>query len=208
MPRPTLTDVQLQNQRQRLTDAALALYRSRGLEAVSLRRVAARLRMSHVTPYRYFDSKDDLLAAMKTDVFLRFADHLRLAVEAWVAPLQRVRSLCLSVVEFARDQPQDYRLIFSLHQPPITRYPQLRAAWMSTAEFVIALCQEAIDAGQLRGDVRTWAHLAWSSLHGLLSLHVANLLVLDRDIDALVEPLIRTLMKPIVGNKSTQEASQ
>ena len=37
-----------------LVDAGLALYRSAGLEAVSLRRLADAVGISHTLPYRYF----------------------------------------------------------------------------------------------------------------------------------------------------------
>jgi AcrR family transcriptional regulator len=194
MPRPTLTEAQVAVQRRRLTDAALSLYRGCGYEAVTLRRVGAKLRMSHVTPYRYFESKDDLFAAMKAQIFVRFGEHLKQAAGTGGGPVARLRNVCLSAVEFARHHPEDYRLIFSLRQPPIAQYPGLREAWMNTADFVISLFQDAIDAGRLQGDARTWAHTAWSSIHGLLSLHVANLLVLGRDIDDLVDPIIRTLL--------------
>jgi len=194
MARPALSDAQLARQRRRLTAAALDLYRTRGYEAVTLRRVATRVRMSHVTPYRYFESKDELLAAMKADVFAKFAEHMRVAAESAVRPIDRLRRLYLSVFDFARRHPADYRLIFSLRQPLIARYPLLRAAWKDAADFVILTCQQAIDAGQLQGDATTWVHVAWSSIHGLLSLHVANLLILGRDFESLIEPVMQTLL--------------
>lgn len=49
---------------QDVADAALALLDAEGLEAVSFRRVAATLGVSHMTLYSYLDSKEDLLAAM------------------------------------------------------------------------------------------------------------------------------------------------
>jgi AcrR family transcriptional regulator len=194
MARPYLSESQITDQRCRLTQAALTLYRTRGYEALTLRGVAAQVGMSHFTPYRYFKSKDDLLAAIKTEVFLHFEQHLQIALDPLLAPIERLRRLCVAVVDYARLFPDDYRLIFALRQPPTRDYPDLQAVWRRTAEFVISACQEAIDAGQLQGDAITWAHVAWSAIHGLVSLHVANLLVLDRDIESLIEPILRALL--------------
>lgn len=47
-----------------VADAALAILDAEGVEAVSFRRVAGRLGVSHMTLYSYLDSKEDLLAAM------------------------------------------------------------------------------------------------------------------------------------------------
>lgn len=47
-----------------IADAALVLLDAEGLDAVSFRRVAGQLGISHMTLYSYLDSKDDLLDAM------------------------------------------------------------------------------------------------------------------------------------------------
>ncbi|HUR73265.1 MAG TPA: TetR/AcrR family transcriptional regulator [Sporichthya sp.] len=47
-----------------IADAALALLDSEGMEAVSFRRVAAELGVSHMTLYSYLDSKEALLDAV------------------------------------------------------------------------------------------------------------------------------------------------
>ncbi len=47
-----------------IADAALALLDAEGLEAVSFRRVATHLGVSHMTLYSYLDSKDALLDAV------------------------------------------------------------------------------------------------------------------------------------------------
>lgn len=47
-----------------IADAALALLDAEGLDAVSFRRVAGELGVSHMTLYSYLDSKDALLDAM------------------------------------------------------------------------------------------------------------------------------------------------
>src|SRR3954447_13952609 len=50
--------------REEIADAALALLDTEGLDAVSFRRVAGELGVSHMTLYSYLDSKEALLDAM------------------------------------------------------------------------------------------------------------------------------------------------
>jgi len=47
-----------------IVDRALAIADSDSVDAVSLRRLAAELNVSHMALYRYFDAKEDLLEAM------------------------------------------------------------------------------------------------------------------------------------------------
>lgn len=194
MARPALAAAEVQEQRERLIAAALALYRAQGYEAVTLRGLAAQLGISHVTPYRYFKSKEALFAAIRTEIYTHFADHLEAADRPDQPALVRLRSICLAVVDFGRRYPDDYRLIFSLRQPAASEYPELQKIRVRPMNYAIVICQQAIDSGQLQGDAKTWAHVAWSSIHGLLSLHVANLLMFGRSLDSLVEPLLSALL--------------
>ena len=50
--------------RNAMTDAALALFSEGGLDAVSMRGLAARLNISAMTPYHYFADKAELLSAL------------------------------------------------------------------------------------------------------------------------------------------------
>ena len=43
-------------------------------------------------------------------------------------------------------------------------------------------------------DDETIAHVLWSGVHGLLSLHLADQLVMTRTLDDLIEPLTQTLV--------------
>lgn len=59
--------IEQQDRRQRVIDAAFELGAERGYEAVQMRDVAATANVALATIYRYFSSKDHLLAAAMTD---------------------------------------------------------------------------------------------------------------------------------------------
>ena len=50
-----------------------------------MRQLAAELGVSPMTPYRYFEDKDDILAAVRANGFNRFAEALERAYEAGAA---------------------------------------------------------------------------------------------------------------------------
>ena len=195
MARPTLTDAQVEAGKQRLSALALQVYRSKGYRAVTLRELAALAGISYATPYRYFRSKDELFDHVRATVFTEFGEHLKMA-DSGDEPLVRLRSIVEAVVDFAERRPDDYRLIFGMRQVPPARGSMLDAAQKRVAKHVVSVCQAAVDAGQLQGDPLTLAHLAWASIHGLLSLHVSSLLRLGRRLDDLIPPLLDRLFPP------------
>jgi AcrR family transcriptional regulator len=64
------------DRRRRVIDAAFALGAERGYDAVQMRDVSARANVSLATIYRYFSSKDHLLAAAMTEWTAKLQDRL------------------------------------------------------------------------------------------------------------------------------------
>ena len=68
-----LDDAVLAQVRGRLCQAAESLLVAGGPSAVSMRAVAARLQVSPMTPYRYFESKEAMMNAVRVGGFERLA---------------------------------------------------------------------------------------------------------------------------------------
>ena len=199
MPRVQLTTAEEDAMRRRLADAALAIYRAEGLEALSFRRLADAMGLSHTLPYRYFPHKEALLMAMRRDCTLRF-EHFVREREALQAPLlQRIRSIAAGYVDYVQRNPADYLLIFATNQPPPDQYPELLAARRGLFDHVVEVLTLCVGAGELEGEPRQLAHQFWIALHGLMTLHVANQLVHGCTLEELVAPLIDRMLGQAAG---------
>ncbi|MGQ0697382.1 MAG: TetR/AcrR family transcriptional regulator [Panacagrimonas sp.] len=194
MPRAQLTVDELETMRSRLSEAALEIYRREGLEALSFRRLAEAAGISHTLPYRYFENKEALLARLRTDAVRRFEHFVRAREPALGAPLAKIRAVAAAYIEFVRAYPSDYVLIFATHQPPPDLYPELLAARRSLFEHAVEVVQQSIDEGEILGTARELAHAVWVSLHGLMTLHVANQLVHGYEMRDLVQPLMNRIL--------------
>lgn len=194
MPRAQLTADELETMRQRLAEAALSLYREEGLEAISFRRLADVMGLSHTLPYRYFENKDALLAEVRRSCFVRFEAHVR-AAEAGLGDVPaRIRAVTAAYVDFVSRWPADYQLMFSTEQPPPNQFPALLQARRALFEHIVEMVADGIEAGLLAGEARQLTHLVWVSIHGLMTLHVANQLVHGYTLHELIAPLIETFL--------------
>lgn len=194
MARPQLTDDVVDATRKRLVTLALALYRSEGLEAITFRRLADAAGISHTLPYRYFRNKEAVLVAMRVACTQHFDDFVRTRETAGASPMQQIREVAAAYVDFVSEHPDDYLLIFSLEQPPPSRYPELLAARRHLFDHATDVVQRAIDTGDLHGEARALTHLFWVSLHGLMTLHVAGQLVHGHDMNTLLDPLMQQML--------------
>lgn len=104
--------------RQRVVDAAMALGLEGGYEAVQMRDVAARAHVAMGTVYRYFTSKDHLLAATLVHWVEQLDQRLAQVPPRGATPSERVRDVLDRALRAMGRQPQLVSAVFmSLASP-------------------------------------------------------------------------------------------
>ena len=121
-----MSQKQIQAFRDRAIAAATELFEDLGYQAVTMRALAAKLGCSPMTPYRYFENKDELFVQVRREAFARFADRHRDAGKG-LRGSELLAKLGPTYVQFALDDPGSYRIMFELEQPPSGLYPDLDA---------------------------------------------------------------------------------
>ncbi len=187
MPRSPLTADQVEEFRARATRAATRLFAEHGFEGVTMRSLAAELECSPMTPYRYFENKEHLFAAVRTDAFRRFADAQAVASKQRGSARTRLRRLGRAYVEFALAEPDAYRTMFELRQAEAGVHPELDAEVERAFSYLVGAMSELVREGGARGDALTLAHMAWAQVHGIVSLHLAGKLTMGRSITELAK---------------------
>jgi AcrR family transcriptional regulator len=182
--------------RRAIIDATRAFITDEGLDAVSLRRIGARLEVTAPALYAYVSDKRDLLAAVAQEEF----DQLISAFEAVTDddPVARTRAYCRAYVAHARTNPELFKTMFlfqpdlGVGEPPASGSPSATAAF----ELPAAALREAIDAGTFRPVDPLLASLTmWVAVHGITDMVLMGFAVDDAFIDELVESTVDTLLR-------------
>lgn len=199
MARPSLSTQQVADIRLRLCGAALEVYRREGYDAASLRRLATDLGTSYTQAYRVFENKDELFAAVRLGCYARFNQRLLAGDPKDKTPMERLYALAGVILAYVQEHPADYQLMFSAEQPPLERFPELLAIRQEIFDYLVGIAEQAPTASRLADTPRTIIHMAWVALHGLLSLHAAGQLIHGHTLEDLVEPMLRTIIGPLIG---------
>lgn len=201
MGRKHLTSQEIEEFREAACRIALSLYATH--QDVTLRQLAAAMKCSPATPYRYFDHKEALFMAVRADCFVRFGDHLEESLSPISHALERLRALCHLYARYAHDFPTEFRLMFSLGQPDYDTYPWAQQAAQRGWQIVETTAHAAIDEGFLIGDPHTIAHLFWSSVHGVVMLSLSERLRMGFDHTTLIPPLVDALVRAHAPSTTT-----
>ena len=166
--------------RQRLIESGLALIERSGAQGLSLREVARESGVSHMAPYGFFRSKNELLSAIAAAGFALFAErHAEASGAAGDSPRAQIINSLLAYVQFALERPRLLRLMIGGQIPADERCDELRAAYGKSFKHYTLVMATAMARGELRaGDPAEAMFGAWSLVHGFTQL------VLGREFEA------------------------
>lgn len=155
-------------------DASLALIESEGIGAVSLRRVARIAGVSPGAPYHHFADRAELLGTLAARGFESLTERLLAAQAVSADPTAALRAMLDVYLQFAREQPAYFRLMF---RPELSQSDKPAAATKAAGHAALESLVDAV-ASYLREwslpDTLTYplSMLCWSVVHGLASLEL------------------------------------
>jgi AcrR family transcriptional regulator len=166
------------NLRQALIDGALVILGKEGVEAITLREVARRAGVTHAAPYRHFEGKEALLAAVAQEGFVQLKRDIETLAVAEGNSLDRLQHFGDAYLRFALKNPAHYRLMYGPELAHRAQHPGLHAASRDAFSILYAAVRACQDERTVReGDTVQVALTMWSMVHGL------SLLILDRQLE-------------------------
>lgn len=163
------------NLRQALVDAALAIARDSGLEAVTVREAGKRAGVSSGAPFRHFPSKMALMTAVAEEAMQRFRDEIAAELEraAGLPALERFRALGTAYLHWVIRNPTHFEVISVRRLIDFEGSELLVRLNDEIRGIMLALLTEAHGDGALRGDnVERLALQARAFVYGLVRMWV------------------------------------
>ena len=165
-----LTEAEISDFRGRFCAIAEREFLERGVEAVSMRSLAAAFGCSATTPYTYFRNKSEILAMVRALILNRLCERLEHTrcddgLEWGIAQRK-------AIVNFAFDEPESYRLVYDLYQSDESEYREMVEANSRAAKVVTGYVERMIEQGYLAGDATELGDLFFAELHGLIGLRM------------------------------------
>ena len=178
MPPKPKTELERQQLRTLIIDAARDLFVTRGIDAVSMREIAKKINYSATTLYNHFADKEAILQAVCDEDFLKLANGMR---EVMQLPdlIARIKALSHGYAMFALQNPNHYRLMFMTPRAPcnleITNIQQGNTEQDAYAQLKFVV-KEAFDAALFKPEITNFelvAQTLGASTHGVCSLEIA-----------------------------------
>jgi AcrR family transcriptional regulator len=168
-----------QELRQQILDTAREMFAAEGYEAVTMRKIAEAIEYSPTAIYLYFKDKNELINELCHSDFRTLAKEFQ-KIARIPDPVERLKLMGLSYIEFGLAYPNHYRLMF-MTPPPSKHTPEMEADRGNPEQdayaFLRLIVGECIAAARFREeytDVDAVSQVLWAAVHGIVSLRIAK----------------------------------
>jgi AcrR family transcriptional regulator len=183
--------------RQGILDAARTIMRETGIESLSIRTLAERVDYSPSAIYKYFDSKEAILAALREEGW-QLAEEMSAQVDyTGMTPTEIMIAAGMNYLRFARTYPEHYQLMFNSQYAG----PQSLDEVFNNPNFsgLTPLIEAGIKAGEISlPQGVTTLHvrlLAWFMVHGASMLEVSLMSTHREEFEQAAEDVMQAFAK-------------
>lgn len=167
------------DRRKAILKTAKAVFLSEGYERTTMRKIAARLRITPTTLYLHFPDKESLLREISNESFALLETALQEVMETHENSLDALSRMLDAYVQFGLSHPQEYRFLLMTEKPkkapPQRLDPNAFIEGEDRGMRSLALLEKQIgrlmDLGHIRRDKpAVVAEAVWAAAHGLVAL--------------------------------------
>jgi AcrR family transcriptional regulator len=114
MPRPKLTEEEINAMREAIIEGAFAILQEQGPDKLSIRAIAERVGVSHMVLYSYFENREEIFTALRNYARLHhLARHQEALARAQEGASREVmREALEGYVQFSHERPHDFHFIW------------------------------------------------------------------------------------------------
>jgi len=187
-----------QEMRDKIIDAAIAMFLQEGYEKTSIRNIAEKIEYSPATIYLYYKDKDELLYDVQKQAFEQMSAVFQKKITA-TDPFERLEQLCHTYVWFGINNPELYDLMFIIKAPMNSIEDQEWHNGKDALDTLINCVAECIEHKYIQfKDARVAALSIWAMGHGLISLDIRCRIKEDIIGDVTKEEMINTCITQYV----------
>ena len=152
--------------RQQLLDAVRSLVEEKGAENFSIAEAARLAGVSSAAPYRHFQDKPEILKALVLDEMDGMAGNMRAVMQPHPrASIERIEALGFSYIEYAREHPGLFRLVFGISESHEGDC-ELEEKGQGVFSIVIETVAEYLGILPTDEEATRIAYLLWTVVHG------------------------------------------
>jgi len=200
---PSKRELQREERRSQILDAALTVFSSKGFHATNVSDVAAQAGVSQGTIYWYFDSKEELFTAAMLSVLTDFGQEALASLEVCETASEKLRALGQRMEEFV-GRVEGISIMFLGYWASSSSREEAGRFWVDVLveykDIIVDIIEEGVGNGEFR-PVDAEA-LVWALMAAYDGLAAYMMLMPDMDVGGVSQALVETLLAGLTGGSA------
>jgi AcrR family transcriptional regulator len=184
-----------------IISAAITLIKKKGSTSISLREVSKKAGVSHAAPYRHFNNKNDLLAAIAQKGFEKLKKQIAQAEHEYADdPKKQLIEAGAAYVELAVTSPEITQLMFSGYVDTENCSECFKYDADDAFKALLNIINNGCNKGFfIKHDPQALTLATWSMVHGFAMLIIGKQLTSDFNTDFQIRIMTRMLCDMLLG---------
>jgi AcrR family transcriptional regulator len=200
---PSKRELQREERRSQILDAALTVFSSKGFHATNVSDVAAQAGVSQGTIYWYFDSKEELFTAAMLSVFADFGQEALASLEVCETASEKLRALGRGMEGFL-GRVEGIFIMFLGYWASSSSREEAGRFWVDVLvdykDMIVDIIEEGVGNSEFR-PVDAEA-LVWALMAAYDGLAAYMMLMPDIDVGRVSRALVETLLTGLTGGSA------
>ena len=203
---PTKKHLSVKERRQQLILAADTILKQEGVVDFTIDKVVDYLGVAKGTFYKYFKSKDDILAEVCAKALNQLHNYFKLSERSQPGSIESTRAIIHSSYEYSKDYPEYFELIVHMERPELDYDATAhKEASMQIQNFFMGHIQKQKDNGIIRKDVSPLLanYFCWGSSMGIMQFLDAKKAFLEETVAVTQRELLEAFVDVLIHGMKT-----
>ncbi len=188
-----------------ILNAASEIFKTEGLESISIRKIANSIDYSPAIIYHYFKNKDDIINNLMTRGYGKIVMGLSSISELEDSPEKQLKKMTGQVIDMALQIPEEYKAVQLSSEPDVLAHTASLykgAAKEKKALGILFRCLKDIYKDMDDDMIELTAQIIWTSIFGLIIKLIVEKDLSEEQRNNLIEHHIRCIIDGMVLGKS------
>jgi AcrR family transcriptional regulator len=124
--------------------AAREIAEQEGFESISIRKIAQKIEYTPSIIYHYFSNKEDIIAQLLQNGYLRLTTSLASSTEVSEDPEERLSAMTRAYIETALNIPEEFIIVHVDSSPDVTKHTSFLFKGASEKRLAIHMIRESV----------------------------------------------------------------
>lgn len=201
MTERTRREREIEELKNKIIQQSWLIIENEGIQALSIRKIADAIEYSVPMIYKFFESKEALLAHFSREGYSLLRQIIEQSIDKKTSGATQLNDIAKSYWQFASNYTNHYRIMFGLGLPQCETINSTVEMKLASNYMLEAIENTLLDANNMSADKYLKLKTFWSMLHGFIAIDILSNTEINKELPLTVLDAVEGFIFTLQYNK-------